>query len=83
MSARMVGRSERRRSAKWEARCVVGGSSVSVGGSEVAVVSQRPGSCGVVGVGRVEVEVGMGIWRERERVGVRFMWAMREWEMLV
>ena len=29
------------------------------------------------------MDVGMGICRENERVGVRFIWAMREVEMLL
>lgn len=56
---------------------------VGSSGREVAVVSQRPGREGSVGVGRVEVEVGMGICRERLRVGERRIWAMCDLEMLV
>ena len=78
----IVGRSERRRRAKSEARSE-GGWGRGDGGMEVAVVSQRPGSWGSVGVGRVEMEVGIGICRENVRCWVRVMWAIREVEMLV
>ena len=56
----IVERSERRRRAKCEAG-LEGGWGEGDGGMEVAVVSQRPGSWGSEGVGRVEIEVGMGI----------------------
>ena len=49
----------------------------------MAVVSQSPGSCGSVGVGAREVEVGTGICREKVRAGVRVILAMREVEMLL
>lgn len=49
----------------------------------MAVVSQRPGSWGERRCGRVEIEVGTGIWRESERVGVRLIWAIREVDMLL
>ena len=82
-SARMLGRSESRRSVKCEANwdgVLLMSSSVEVG---AAVVSQRPGVCGEVGVGRVEVEARRGICRERENVGVRLMWAIRDVETLL
>lgn len=55
----------------------------SKAGREVAVVSQRPGIpiCGSVGVGRMDVDVGRGIWNERHKVGERRIWAMRDWEI--
>lgn len=83
MSLRMRASSSRRSRAKWRARLVF--SVVGSSGREVAVVSQRPGREGSVGVGvgRVEVEVGMGICRERLRVGERRIWAMCDLEMLV
>ena len=49
----------------------------------MAVVSQSPGNCGSFGVGAREVEVGRGICREKVRVGVRVILAMREVEMLL
>ena len=79
MEARMCGTGERRSRAK------CGGGEVAVEAllRGWAVVSQRLGSWGVVGVGRWGVDVGMGIWRERVRVGGREMCAMREVEMEV
>ena len=78
----MVGRSERRSRAKWEASFVrVCASSSSCEGMEVAVVSQVPRSCGERASGRWEMEVGMGICREKVRCGERLMWAMREVEI--
>lgn len=52
-------------------------------GRDVAVVSQRPGICGSVCVGRMEVDVGMGIWSESWRVGDRWIWAIADLEMLL
>ena len=73
MSARMVESLERRRRVKCEASWEVDVSTSSSGVKSVAVVSQSPGSCGAVGLGRIEVDVGMGIWRESDRVGLRLM----------
>lgn len=67
MSLRMLASSSRRSRAKWRARLVF--SVVGSSGREVAVVSQRPGREGSVAVGRMEVDVGMGICRERLRLG--------------
>lgn len=83
-SAIMLGGSERRRSAKCAAGlegCVE--EEWEDGAIEVAVVSQRPGSCGLVGPGRMEMDVGTGIWREKVREGVRVRCAIREVDMLV
>ncbi len=80
MSLRMVASSSRRRRAKWRASSVL--SVVGSSGSDVAVVSQSPGICGSVGVGRMEVEVGVGIWSERLRVGDKWIWATHDLEML-
>ncbi len=52
-------------------------------GMDVAVVSQRPGSCGNIGLGRTEVDVGMGICSDRDKGGVKLMWAIRELDMLL
>jgi hypothetical protein len=75
--------SQRRRRAKCDASLDRVVCSSSPMGMEVAVVSQRPGSWGSVAVGSVVMEVGTGTWREKERVGVSSMWAMRDLEMLV
>lgn len=40
-------------------------------GREVAVVSQRPDNCGEIGVGRTEVDVGIGICSDNDKVGVK------------
>lgn len=58
-------------------------STSSLTGSEVAVVSQRPGIWCDKGPGRTEMEVGTGIWKDREDDWVRLTWAMREVDILL
>lgn len=40
-------------------------------GIEVAVVSQSPGSWGAVRLGRADMEVGIGICKDMDSLGVR------------
>lgn len=50
---------------------------------ESAVVSQRPGSWGASAFGRVGMEVGKGIWRDKDKVGLKAIWAISEVVMLL
>lgn len=52
-------------------------------GIELAVVSQRPGSWGASVFGSTEMEVGNGIWRDRDKAGLKPIWAIREAVMLL
>lgn len=52
-------------------------------GMELAVVSQRPGSWGASAFGRIGIEVGNGIWRDRDMAGLKSIWAIREAVMLL
>ena len=82
-SASIVGRSVRRSSVKWAASwepVVLISSSV---GRDVAVVSQRPGSWGCIGLGRMEVDVGIGICSDRVKAEVKLIWAILELDMLL
>ena len=79
-SARILRASDKRSRVKWEARSGGASSSADI---EVAVVSQRPGTCGDIADGRTEIEVAIGIWRDRDRPGVRKTWAMRDAETLL
>lgn len=60
--------------ASWEVVALMSSSA----GTELAVVSQRPGSRGSIGLGRVDVDVGNGICRDSDKVGVRWTWAILE-----
>lgn len=52
-------------------------------GMELAVVSQRPGSWGASAFGSMEIEVGKGICRDRDKDGLRVICAIREAVMLL
>lgn len=66
ISDSMTGRSDRRSRVNCDANCELVVSTSSLAGSEVAVVSQRPGIWCDRGPGRTEMEVGMGIWKDKE-----------------
>lgn len=42
-------------------------------GIESAVVNQRPGSCGESGVGSTDIDVAIGICRDKDMEEVRLM----------
>lgn len=83
MSAKMVERSVRRSSVNCAASSEPVSLTSSSVGMDVAVVSHRPGSCGDIRFGRTEVDVGMGICSDKDKGGVKLMWAIRELERLL
>lgn len=76
-------RSDNNRRVKCDASCEVVVFISSSVGSELAVVSQRPGSWGEIGLGSIDVDVGVGICNDNESVGVRWIWAILEFDMLL
>ena len=52
-------------------------------GIVVAVVSQRPGNGGDIKFGRIEIDDGIGICRDRDSVGVKVTWAICEFDILL
>ena len=71
ISASIVGRSANKSSVNCAANSGPVALMSSSVGIDVAVVSQRPGNCGDIGLGRTDVDVGMGICRDNDKVGVR------------
>ena len=71
MSAWMVGSSDSRSSVNCAASSDPVSLTSSSVGIDVAVVSHRPGSCGDIGLGRTEVDMGIGICSERDKAGFK------------
>ena len=83
MSAKIECRSDSSKRVKWAPSWGPLPWTSSSVGMELAVVSQRPGSWGASAFGSIEMEVGKGIWRDRDKVGLKPMWAIREAVMLL
>lgn len=81
-SAMMALVSSRRRRAKCAASLERPASRSSDFVMEFAVVSHRPGSCGSVKDGRIEIDVGNGSCKEKDVRGESSTWAICEFEML-
>ena len=60
--------------ASWEFAALMSSSA----GTELAVVSQRPGSRGSIGLGKIGVDMGTGICSDSDKAGVRWTWAILE-----
>ena len=83
MSASIVRRSDNKSSVNCAANSEPVALTSSSVGMDVAVVSQRPGSCGDIRLGRTGVDVGMGICSDRDTAGVKLTCAIREFDMLL